>query len=378
MPSAPSADQALAHASLPDHVQDALRGLPDEYRAAVVLCDVVGFGYQEIADTLEHTGGHRSQPHPSRPRAAPGGVGVTQPDDTVASFELLDAYADGELTETRASGGRRAARANRPKARAELADIERVRGLVRGLPEVDAPVRVLRTAPARPTARTSARVVGDELPGVVFASTVGAVAAAVVLVVAITPMGDRLAPPVDDLSQRHAMLASSLASSSHEMPAGYDAMPDDAARLDGALRGARHHRARLPPGSRLSSARRPTRAVSQRHRNRLGVRTAGSGANGTAFRPAARGCRWTATTRGPTRWPTVQASPTTDGRGRAGTRRSDRHGVGSAPHDDVVAVAEAVPEPARAVDDRARRGHVWTGSPKGSGSRPDGPVERPF
>ena len=52
VPSAPSADQALAHASLPDHVQDALRGLPDEYRAAIVLCDVVGFGYQEIADTL--------------------------------------------------------------------------------------------------------------------------------------------------------------------------------------------------------------------------------------------------------------------------------------------------------------------------------------
>jgi RNA polymerase sigma-70 factor (ECF subfamily) len=52
VPSAPSADQALADAVLPDEVQRALRGLPDEYRAAVVLCDVVGFGYQEIADTL--------------------------------------------------------------------------------------------------------------------------------------------------------------------------------------------------------------------------------------------------------------------------------------------------------------------------------------
>lgn len=52
VPSAPGADQALASTDLPDHVQDALRGLPDEYRAAVVLCDVVGFGYQEIADSL--------------------------------------------------------------------------------------------------------------------------------------------------------------------------------------------------------------------------------------------------------------------------------------------------------------------------------------
>jgi RNA polymerase sigma factor (sigma-70 family) len=67
VPSAPSADQALAHASLPDHVQDALRGLPDEYRAAVVLCDVVGFGYQEIADTLEiPVGTVRSRIHRGR------------------------------------------------------------------------------------------------------------------------------------------------------------------------------------------------------------------------------------------------------------------------------------------------------------------------
>jgi RNA polymerase sigma-70 factor (ECF subfamily) len=43
---------ALARATLSDDVQDALRALPDEYRAAVVLCDVVGLPYGEIADQL--------------------------------------------------------------------------------------------------------------------------------------------------------------------------------------------------------------------------------------------------------------------------------------------------------------------------------------
>jgi RNA polymerase sigma-70 factor (ECF subfamily) len=43
---------ALAAATLSDEVQRALRSLPDEYRAAVVLCDVVGLPYGEIADQL--------------------------------------------------------------------------------------------------------------------------------------------------------------------------------------------------------------------------------------------------------------------------------------------------------------------------------------
>jgi RNA polymerase sigma-70 factor (ECF subfamily) len=49
---APSADEALERAQLPDDVQAALRDLPDDFRAAVVLCDVVGFSYDEIADSL--------------------------------------------------------------------------------------------------------------------------------------------------------------------------------------------------------------------------------------------------------------------------------------------------------------------------------------
>jgi RNA polymerase sigma factor (sigma-70 family) len=46
-------DETLARTRLPDDVQAALAALPDEYRAAVVLCDVVGLDYAEIADALE-------------------------------------------------------------------------------------------------------------------------------------------------------------------------------------------------------------------------------------------------------------------------------------------------------------------------------------
>ena len=47
---APAADEALAATNLPDHIQDAVRGLAPDFRDAVVLCDVVGLTYDEIAD----------------------------------------------------------------------------------------------------------------------------------------------------------------------------------------------------------------------------------------------------------------------------------------------------------------------------------------
>ena len=53
LPTSASADEALGQAQLPDHLQDALRSLPVDYRSAVVLSDVVGLNYQEIADALE-------------------------------------------------------------------------------------------------------------------------------------------------------------------------------------------------------------------------------------------------------------------------------------------------------------------------------------
>jgi RNA polymerase sigma factor (sigma-70 family) len=52
IPPAPGADVAAAAEGLPDDVQDALRALPPEYRAAVVMCDVVGLSYQEIGESL--------------------------------------------------------------------------------------------------------------------------------------------------------------------------------------------------------------------------------------------------------------------------------------------------------------------------------------
>jgi RNA polymerase sigma factor (sigma-70 family) len=67
LPPEPGADVALASEVLPDDVQDALRQLPEEYRAAVVLCDVVGLSYQEIGDSLDvPVGTVRSRIHRGR------------------------------------------------------------------------------------------------------------------------------------------------------------------------------------------------------------------------------------------------------------------------------------------------------------------------
>ena len=43
---------ALAQQTLPEDVQAALTALPDEFRVAVVLCDVAGQSYQEISESL--------------------------------------------------------------------------------------------------------------------------------------------------------------------------------------------------------------------------------------------------------------------------------------------------------------------------------------
>jgi RNA polymerase sigma-70 factor, ECF subfamily len=46
-------DETIAQSRLPDDIQAALLALPIDFRAAVVLCDVVGLDYAEIAVTLE-------------------------------------------------------------------------------------------------------------------------------------------------------------------------------------------------------------------------------------------------------------------------------------------------------------------------------------
>lgn len=46
-------DQALLAASVSDDVQRALEQLPDDFRTAVILCDMQGLSYKEIAEIME-------------------------------------------------------------------------------------------------------------------------------------------------------------------------------------------------------------------------------------------------------------------------------------------------------------------------------------
>jgi RNA polymerase sigma-70 factor (ECF subfamily) len=67
VPPTPAADDALDAEVLPADVQEALRRLPPEYRAAVVLCDVVGMPYEEIGAALDiPVGTVRSRIHRGR------------------------------------------------------------------------------------------------------------------------------------------------------------------------------------------------------------------------------------------------------------------------------------------------------------------------
>jgi RNA polymerase sigma-70 factor (ECF subfamily) len=68
-PTSSAADEQSALEHLPEHVQEALRDLPVDYRAAVVLSDVVGMSYEEIADALDiPIGTVRSRIHRGRSR----------------------------------------------------------------------------------------------------------------------------------------------------------------------------------------------------------------------------------------------------------------------------------------------------------------------
>lgn len=48
-----SPDQAMMSASVSDDVQRALEQLPDDFRTAVILCDMQGLSYKEIAEIME-------------------------------------------------------------------------------------------------------------------------------------------------------------------------------------------------------------------------------------------------------------------------------------------------------------------------------------
>jgi len=67
LPPTAGADEALAAEVLPDDVHAALQRLPEDFRAAVVLCDVVGQSYQEISASLQiPVGTVRSRIHRGR------------------------------------------------------------------------------------------------------------------------------------------------------------------------------------------------------------------------------------------------------------------------------------------------------------------------
>lgn len=67
VPPSPAADVVSAAEALPEDIQAALRSLPAEYRAAVVLCDVVGLAYAEIGEALDvPVGTVRSRIHRGR------------------------------------------------------------------------------------------------------------------------------------------------------------------------------------------------------------------------------------------------------------------------------------------------------------------------
>ena len=64
---APGADVAIDEHLLPGDVQSALDALPEDYRVCVVLCDVMGHTYQEIAESLDiPVGTVRSRIHRGR------------------------------------------------------------------------------------------------------------------------------------------------------------------------------------------------------------------------------------------------------------------------------------------------------------------------
>ena len=52
LPTSPAPDEVLAASRISDDVQAALLALPADFRIAVILCDVEGLAYHEIAETL--------------------------------------------------------------------------------------------------------------------------------------------------------------------------------------------------------------------------------------------------------------------------------------------------------------------------------------
>ncbi len=95
-------ERAFEHGNLDHDVQRALDDLPPEYRAAVVLCDIEGLSYEEIAVTLGvKIGTVRSRIHRARARLreslehrAPSSSAASSSTSVVASAPVGTRVAD--------------------------------------------------------------------------------------------------------------------------------------------------------------------------------------------------------------------------------------------------------------------------------------------
>ena len=188
-------------------MQDAIRRLPEDYRVAVVLCDVVGLTYDEIAVAIDVAHRDRPVPHPSRAIATAGGAGGMSDHhdhrpgglDPVADddpSELLSAYLDGELNPTEVDAVQ-AYLERSAAARLELEALTSVRSTLRSLPAVDPPFGFYERMLLPPRAAQPARRQRRAWPKI--AITAGAAAAAFVVIVGVTPVTDRVRSPGERL-----------------------------------------------------------------------------------------------------------------------------------------------------------------------------------
>jgi hypothetical protein len=121
--------------------------------------------------------------------------------------ELLDAYLDGELDATELAAVERLL-AQSAEARAELAAIDRVREILRGLGPVDPPFGAYERFGRRSARRHPVRA--GVLAGLAVAAT------AAILFATFTPVVETLAPPLDRFVERHDAMAAEPASGGFE------------------------------------------------------------------------------------------------------------------------------------------------------------------
>ena len=119
--SEPTPAQAFDDSHLDDDVQAALKALPPEYRAAVVLCDIEGFSYEEIAATLGvKLGTVRSRIHRGRAQLRSAlehrrpGPGAAAAEASAAAAAQASAAAAAQASAARSLVPRRLKRAGEP------------------------------------------------------------------------------------------------------------------------------------------------------------------------------------------------------------------------------------------------------------------------